>query len=96
MGSLTHARAAAGLIAGGVTAFSPAVAAACPKCYGASSPQVLSSYYLSTLMLTLLPFAVLGTIAAIGWHFKRRAESARAVCAEPLPCDNSPSSVLTQ
>jgi hypothetical protein len=63
-----------------VTAFSPAVAAACPKCYGASGPQVLSMYYLSTLILTLLPFAVLGTIGAIGWHFKHRAERARGLC----------------
>jgi len=61
----------------------PGAAIACPKCYGSSSPGVLESYYLSTLMLTLLPFAVVGTIVVLGFRFKRRFSVGPAEPVEP-------------
>lgn len=50
----------------------PMAAAACPHCYGSSDTRVLNTYYFSTAMLSLLPFAVIGTIAAVGWYAGRQ------------------------
>jgi hypothetical protein len=62
-----------------------APAAACPACYESSSPKVLATYYLSTLMLTLLPFAIIGTLVAVGLYLARRpGESPAATDAAAL------------
>jgi len=63
----------------------PVAAVACPRCYESSSPQVLTSYYLSTFILTVLPLVVIGAIAAIGWHLARRfgADQESASTVEP-------------
>ena len=68
-----------------VAAFGARAVAACPRCYESSSPQVLTSYYLSTFILTVLPLVVVGAIAAIGWHLARRfrAEPDAASTVEP-------------
>ena len=50
----------------------PLPAAACPACYGASGPRVLLSYYLSTILLSLLPFAIVGTIVAVALNLRRQ------------------------
>jgi hypothetical protein len=46
-------------------------AAACPSCYGSAASKVLDTYYLSTVMLSLLPFAVVAAIAGLGWLLAR-------------------------
>ena len=57
----------------GAVLSSPTGVLACPACYASSSTRVLNFYYLSTAMLTLLPFAVVGTLVVVGLHFKRQA-----------------------
>jgi hypothetical protein len=47
-------------------------AAACPSCYGSLESKVLDTYYLSTVMLSLLPFALVAAIATLGWLLARQ------------------------
>ncbi len=46
-------------------------ARACPNCYAASPTRVLSTYYLSTLLLSLLPFVIIAAIAAVALRLYR-------------------------
>ena len=69
----------------------PSAAMACPVCFASANPHVLATYYLTTVLLMLLPLAIVGSIA--GWlYFRCRdtgAESAqtdqdgRFVCPNP-------------
>jgi hypothetical protein len=61
-----------------------APAAACPACYESSSPNVLATYYLSTVMLTVLPFVIIGTLVAVGMHLARRLGESSAADAVTL------------
>lgn len=74
---MARARSTAGRLvaAAGALAALAAPASACPHCYGASSATVLEAYYLSTLSLSLLPFAVVGGLAAIAVRLARRGRS---------------------
>jgi hypothetical protein len=47
-------------------------AVACPSCYGSLESKVLDTYYLSTVMLSLLPFALVAAITALGWLLARQ------------------------
>ncbi len=70
----------------GVTlAACPAAAGACPLCYGSSAPQVLSAYYLSTAVLSLLPFTIIGVIGYVAVRMARRAQVAAHSQTEPAP-----------
>lgn len=40
----------------------PSVALACPNCYAASSQRTILAYNASTLLLTLMPFALIGGV----------------------------------
>jgi hypothetical protein len=53
-------------------------AAACPSCYGSSESKVLDTYYLSTVMLSLLPFALVAAIAGLGWLLARQLSAPEA------------------
>jgi hypothetical protein len=44
-------------------------ALACPSCFSAGNPRVLETYYLTALLLSILPLAILGTIG--GWLYVR-------------------------
>ncbi len=61
----------------------PAAAAACPLCYGSSAPQVLNAYYLSTAVLSLLPFAIIGAIGLVAARMLRRSPAAAAERIDP-------------
>ena len=63
---------AAGLALFG-TVLTPLAVNACPNCYAASDSRVLLTYYLSTAVLTLLPFAIVGTILLVAVRMKRYA-----------------------
>lgn len=53
---------------GSVLLVLPAPAFACPVCFAAADPRVLTSYYAATAILTLVP---LGLIAALGaWLYR--------------------------
>jgi hypothetical protein len=72
-------RALTGLLAAGLwLLLSPVAAAACPACYESSSSSVLMTYYWSAVMLTLLPFAIIGTIVIVARHLGRQAAGASA------------------
>jgi len=49
----------------------PRLAAACPACFAASSARVSNMYLVSGLLLSLLPFAIVGSIAC--WWRRRFA-----------------------
>ncbi len=68
-----------------VVAVLPAAAGACPLCYGSSAPQVLNAYYLSTAVLSLLPFAIVGAIGLLALRMLRRAQAATDAEIEPSP-----------
>lgn len=57
---------------------SPLAALACPNCYAASDTRVLHTYYLSAFLLTLLPFAIIGSILMVAWSVGRRSQVQRA------------------
>jgi hypothetical protein len=61
----------------------PARTLACPNCFASSAGHVLDTYYFSTLMLSLLPFAVVGAITAVGLSF-RRGRGARQNPSGPI------------
>ena len=37
----------------------------CAACFGASAPQTLRAYYISTILLSTMPFALIGCIVMI-------------------------------
>ena len=56
-----------------VGAVLPSVAAACPACFGASDARTLSAYYASTILLSLMPFALIGGVI-LGVYLMRNRE----------------------
>lgn len=64
----------------------PAAALACPTCYASASQRVISSYVLSAVILTLLPFAIIAIGAGIALYLRRQARAlagARAPTLDP-------------
>jgi len=54
----------------------PAAAFACPSCYAASGSGSLRAYYISTAILTTMPFLLIGSIGAIFYSARRRRSGA--------------------
>ncbi len=50
----------------------PATVLACPNCYASLGSRLLHTYYLSTIFLSLLPFAIIVTLVAVGRSLRRR------------------------
>lgn len=56
----------------------PNSSAACPKCFAATSKQVLNAYYVSVAFLALIPFGIIGAI--LTWlHRQSRRTSDRTL-----------------
>jgi hypothetical protein len=51
----------------------PAIASACPTCFAASGAGGLRAYYLSTVLLSAMPFVMIGMIATVGYAVRRRS-----------------------
>lgn len=68
-------------------ACSAASAIACPSCYGSVEKNVLDTYYMSAVALSLLPFGIVGTIAILGWLL------ARELSAPVGPTDVGPTDI---
>lgn len=51
----------------------PSIAAACPACFGASDARTISAYYASTVLLSLMPFALIGGVI-LGVYLMRNRE----------------------
>ena len=68
------ARANRGLLAtiGAALLVAPATARACPACYESLGTKLLNSYYLSTVFLSVLPFAIVATLVLVGRSLRRR------------------------
>ncbi len=62
-------------------------AQACPVCFGNEAAS-LRAYWWSTLVLSLLPFAVMGAIGGAGWMLMRRSNVAPPF-APPLGSDGA-------
>lgn len=57
-----------------VAAVHPTASFACAVCFSETNARVLDAYYLTAVLLTLLPFVLLGTFAAwLRRHYKRAA-----------------------
>lgn len=54
------------------TVISPAIALACPSCFAASGARALHAYYLSTVLLTLMPFILISLFVFAGYSSYRR------------------------
>jgi len=54
----------------------PSVALACPNCYAASSQRTIMAYYASTMLLTLMPFALIGGVILAVFLMRNRPPSA--------------------
>jgi hypothetical protein len=59
-------------VAGFALAFDPTSVLACPACYASLGTRLLNTYYLSTAFLSLLPFAIIIGLVAVGRHLRRR------------------------
>lgn len=51
----------------------PSMAAACPTCFGASDARTISAYYASTVLLSLMPFALIGGVILAVYLMRNRA-----------------------
>jgi len=68
----------------GAIVLAPAIASACPACFAASGARGLHAYYLSTMLLSTMPFLLIGAIITIAYAARRHA-SVRST--ERLPED---------
>jgi hypothetical protein len=57
--------------------FAPTIAAACPACFGASSARTIAAYYASTMLLSLMPFALIGSVILAAYLMRNRPEAQR-------------------
>ncbi|MEE9214389.1 MAG: hypothetical protein V3U54_06265 [Thermodesulfobacteriota bacterium] len=48
----------------------PALAQTCPFCFSSATEEVLHTYYLSVIFMSLLPFGVVGGLAI--WIYKNK------------------------
>jgi hypothetical protein len=71
------ARVRSSLFVVAVLAASPLAALACPNCYASSDTRVLHTYYFSAFLLTLLPFAIIGSILMVARRVGRRMQVQR-------------------
>lgn len=70
----------------GAVALAPGAALACPSCFGTVEQKVLDTYYLSTAMLSLLPFVLVGVGILVARFFARESRSRNALRAHgPRP-----------
>ena len=77
---MTRSQLSCGLVA---LVLAPArVLRACPVCFSAANARVLETYYLTTVLMLLLPLLILGSIA--GWLYFRFRESGRDSTAQAI------------
>lgn len=55
----------------------PVAAQACPVCFASADDRVIFAFYATTLFLTVMPFAIVGSI--LGWLFYLKRQ-ARGLC----------------
>jgi hypothetical protein len=55
----------------------PSIVMACPTCFAASSERTLRAYYLSTMLLTVMPFVLIGATIFAVYLIGRRPDSRR-------------------
>jgi hypothetical protein len=57
-------------------ALMPRVAAACPACFAASNARTVSAYYASTMLLSLMPFALIGGVVLAAYLMRNGSSEA--------------------
>ena len=65
-------RTASAILAALATALWPALAAACPACFGASNARTIAAYYASTMLLSLMPFFAIGGVVLAAYLMRNR------------------------
>ena len=70
-------RAITAILIGVAVELSPAIAAACPACYGASSTRTIAAYYASTMLLSLMPFVAIGGVIGAAYLMRNRPSEDR-------------------
>lgn len=75
-----------------LTVSAPLAAMACPNCYASTDRDILDTYYLSTSLLTLLPFGIVGVLMMVARHFRESVVEESGLEA-PLPQDSLPTHV---
>ena len=69
-----------------VLLLTPGLALACPGCLGQDSEKLFHTYLWSTIVLSLLPFAIVTVIALVAMYFRRLAAvDADIALSEPEP-----------
>lgn len=59
---------------------SPALALACPVCFAAAGSRAYLAYYVSTVLLSTMPFALIGAAIGAAYLLRNRRKNAH----EPL------------
>jgi len=64
------------VLLGALLLFAPSLVWACPGCIGQDSEKVYNTYFWSTIVLSFLPFGILGAIGMIALYFRRLGKMA--------------------
>ncbi len=52
----------------------PRIALACPLCFAAGGPRAYFAYYISTVLLSAMPFALIGAVIAAAYLLRNRRD----------------------
>ncbi len=55
----------------------PSLALACPLCFAASGSRAYLAYYISTVLLSTMPFALIGAVIGTAYLLRNRRHGAR-------------------
>ena len=77
----------------GVTLLVPSAVQACPKCFESTPSQVLRAYYVGALLLSMMPFGIIGSILAWLYLHQRRTRSNKP--AQDTPSGNGDGCAMT-
>lgn len=55
--------------------FAPSLARACPVCFAASGARAYRAYYLSTMLLSVMPFVLIGLVIGAAYMMRNRGDT---------------------
>ncbi len=53
----------------------PSLARACPVCFAAGGPRAALAYYLSTVLLSAMPFVLIGAVIGAAYLLRNRGQA---------------------
>lgn len=72
----------------------PALSDACPKCLASTGKPVLTAYYVSFAMMSLLPVGIVSSV--LGWIYFRNHRGRRSVQRYGIDEEATPASIITK